>query len=154
MTAKKNMGIKIKIIIDTREQMPFLFKGYPCDITVGTLATGDYSVEINGAIIENGITVERKTLNDLIGALSRGRERFEAELARMKPYSSCAVIVESPFRMLAKGEYTSAMNPYAAVQSVLSMMQKFRVPFLFAESRRQAEFMTFHLLRHFYRHNI
>ena len=139
----------MKIIIDTREQNPFDFIRCGCETQRGTLHTGDYSI----AGFENVVAVERKTLTDLIGCLTDGRERFEAELARMREFESCAVVVESPFRNLAKGKYRSGMNPFAAVQSVLSMTQKFRMPFLCAESRVQAEFLTYHFLRHFDKHH-
>lgn len=148
----------MKIICDTREQYPFTFKQFDCTVTVGTLHEGDYTVAFpqeDGTFkpIENGIAIERKSLSDLMGCLTQGRERFEAELARMKPYESCAVVVEEPFSMLMQGHYRSEMKPYAAVQSILSMTQKYRVPFLWGETRRQAEFIAFHLLRHFYKHH-
>lgn len=148
----------IKIFCDTREQTPFPFTEYPCEVIPHALPEGDYSVAFqqpDGSFmsIPNGITIERKTLSDLVGCLTKGRERFEAELARMKPYESCAVVVESPFTALMQGRYPSEMKPYAAVQSVLSLTQKYRVPFIWGESRRQAEFITFHLLRHFYKHH-
>lgn len=139
----------MKIVVDTREQNPFDFIRCGCAAERGTLKTGDYS--LSG--FEDRVAVERKTLTDLIGCFTDGRERFEAELARMREFESCAVVVESPFRALAKGRYRSGMSPFAAVQSVLSMTQKFRMPFLFAESRVQAEFITFHFLRHFDNHH-
>ena len=139
----------MKIIIDTREQRPFDFIRCGCEAQRGTLKTGDYSI----AGFEDRVAVERKTLTDLIGCLTDGRERFEAELARMREFESCAVVVESPFRALVKGKYRSGMSPFAAVQSVLSMTQKFRMPFLFAESRAQAQFLTYHFLRHFDNHH-
>lgn len=140
------------IIIDTREQLPFSFKGYECDVNYGKLDTGDYSVLINGEHVSNGVSVERKSLNDLIGCFTQGRDRFERELVRMQEFKSCAIVVESPFRKLSYGDYVSKMSPYSAIQSVLSMTQKFRIPFLFAETRKQAEFLTFHFLRHYYVH--
>ena len=148
----------MKIICDTREQYPFTFGKYDCQVQVGTLREGDYTVAFpqpDGTFkpIENGIVIERKSLSDLMGCLTQGRERFEAELARMKPYESCAVVVEEPFIRLMQGHYRSEMKPYAAVQSILSMTQKYRVPFLWGETRQQAEFIAFHLLRHFYKHH-
>ena len=143
------MDKELVIIRDTREQTPFSFSEYPCTVEVGTLKTGDYSVKG----FESVITLERKTLCDLIGCLTSGRERFERELSRLRDYESCAVVVESPFRDLAKGKYRSGMNPVAAVQSVVSMTQKYRLPFIFAESRVQAEYLAFHFLRHFAKHH-
>lgn len=143
------MNKTFTIIRDTREQTPFTFEAYDCEVAVGTLKTGDYSV----AGYEDKVSIERKALSDLIGCLTGGRERFERELARLRDYESCAVIVESPFRYLANGKYRSNLNPVSAVQSVISMTQKFRLPFFFAETRPQAEYIAFHFLRHFVKHH-
>lgn len=34
----------MKIICDTREQAPFTFTGYACEVVAGTIPTGDYSL--------------------------------------------------------------------------------------------------------------
>ena len=63
----------ITAIIDTREQQPLALE---LDTVPGTLATGDYSV--HG--LEDLLTVERKSLDDLLGCMTSGRPRFEREL--------------------------------------------------------------------------
>ncbi len=36
------MGEKMMhVIVDSREQIPFTFEGYPCEVERGTLETGD-----------------------------------------------------------------------------------------------------------------
>lgn len=62
----------MKIVIDSREQCPFTFGGYDCGVVRGALATGDYSL----AHLEHQIAIERKSLDDLLGCLTSGRERF------------------------------------------------------------------------------
>ena len=52
----------MKILIDTREQRPYKFD---IDTVTGTLTTGDYSI----CGLENYISIERKTIDDLIGCL-------------------------------------------------------------------------------------
>lgn len=138
----------MKIIIDSREQKPFHFEGYQVEIETGTLPTGDYSV--SGFI--DRVSVERKNLGDLMGCLTHDRERFTRELERLRGYESVAVVVEEPFSFIASGRYRSKMNPKNAVQSVVSIMQAYRMPFFFAENRIHAERFVFDFLRHFCRH--
>ena len=84
----------MKIVIDTREQMPFDFSAFEdCEAIRGTLNSGDYSVY--GFVSE--IAVERKSVDDLIGCLTHDRERFTAELQRLRGYASALLVVEAPF---------------------------------------------------------
>ena len=78
----------MKIIVDSREQLSYHFQ---TPSIRGTLATGDYSI----AGLEDLIAIERKTLDDLIGCLCNGRERFERELYRGKSLDYFAVIIET-----------------------------------------------------------
>ncbi len=138
------MQKKIPITIDTREQFPFLFECYPCEISHGTLPTGDYG--ISG--FEKVFTIERKSLSDLAGCMTDGRERFEKELVRMKDYESACVIVEEPLNNIRNGIYRSKLNPVSFEQSILSLSLRYRVPFFFGHDRKHAEWLAFNCLRH------
>ena len=138
----------LQIVRDTREQHPFLFEKYPVKVIPGALNAGDYSIP--GFL--DCVAVERKSLADLIGCLTSDRERFIRELERLRGYESAAVVVEASFYELAAGKYRSRFSPENAVQSIVSMMQKYRMPFFFAGTRPDAERFTFDFLRHFYRH--
>ena len=83
--------VKMKIVIDTREQTPLDFERYDCEVVRGGLATGDYSV----AGLESLAAVERKSEEDLLGCLTRERPRFERELARARGMELFAVVVET-----------------------------------------------------------
>ena len=136
----------IPVIVDTREQIPFSFIGFPVTTKPGTLHTGDYSI----AGFENVLCIERKSLGDLAGCMTNGRERFERELERMRSMQCAAVIVEEPFMHINQGNYRSNLNIKSFEQSVLSLMFRYKVPFLFAHNRRHAEEITFNCMRHFY----
>lgn len=142
------MGAAMRIIIDTREQCPFPFAGkYYEDVEVerGALPTGDYSL----AGLVDRIAIERKSLDDLLGCLTKHRARFEAELNRARGLSLFAVVVEAGWADLAQGAYRSRMQPHAACQSVTSFMVKYGVPFLFAGSRAAAEYLCWSILHQF-----
>ena len=140
----------IQIIQDSREQTPFAFDGYPVEVAVGTLEAGDYSL----AGFERKVAVERKSLGDLIGCLSGDRARFEKELARLRGFDACAVVVESSQPTLRLGHYRSAMDAGSAWQSCLAFMQRFNVPFIWCNSRQDAEQVTFDFLRHYHRDRV
>ena len=136
------------IVVDSREQAPFPFRGARYEgvtVEVGTLPTGDYSL----AGLTDKVAVERKELADLVACLGRERERFERELQRGAALDAFAVVVEASWRELASGQYRSRLNPHAACQSVLAFAGRYRVPFLFAGSRAAAEYMTWGFLRQY-----
>jgi len=133
----------MKIVIDSREQAPFLFSGLDCETVRGSLPTGDYSL----VGLESHIAIERKSLADLVGSLTSGRERFTRELERGRGMSVFAVVVESDWANLASGNYRSRMTPESATASVLALSMRNRVPFHFCSSRLEAEQITFNLLR-------
>ncbi|MCI7568994.1 MAG: hypothetical protein MSH25_06415 [Desulfovibrio sp.] len=138
----------MKIVTDSREQLPFSFAGERYKGTVveaGTLAVGDYSLEG----LTDKVAVERKELADLVACLGRERERFERELQRGAALDAFAVVVEASWADLASGNYRSRINPHAACQSVLAFVGRYRLPFLFAGSRAAAEYMTWGFLRQY-----
>jgi hypothetical protein len=138
----------MKILIDSREQLPFAFSGKSFeDVTTeaGSLPTGDYSL----AGLTDLVAVERKSLDDLAQCLGRERDRFERELVRARGLDAFAVVVEGSFEDLAHGRYKSKLNPHAACQSVLSFSARLGIPFFFAGSRAGAEYATAGFLRQY-----
>lgn len=129
----------MKILIDTREQLPYYFQ---TPAIRGTLATGDYS--LSGA--EHLIAIERKTLPDLISCLCNGRQRFERELHRGKTLDYFAIIIEATLTDIISGSYRSKMTPKAAIQSLLAFSVRYRLPIFFAESREYGARITESLL--------
>ena len=138
----------MKIVIDSREQNPFQFDFPDCGTIVGSLYAGYYT--LYG--FESSIAVERKELGDLIGCLTSGRDRFMRELERLRGYDSAVVVVESEFADIVNGNYRSRLNSESAVQSIISIMQKYRMPFFFAGGHKNAERFTYDFLRHAHRH--
>lgn len=138
----------MRILIDSREQLPFAFSGKSFeDVTTeaGSLPTGDYSL----AGLSDLVAVERKSLPDLVACLSHERDRFERELVRARGLDAFAVVVEATFEDLAHGRYRSKLNPHSACQSVLSFSARLGIPFLFAGSRAGAEYATAGFLRQY-----
>jgi ERCC4-type nuclease len=138
----------MKILIDTREQTPFTFEGYDAVPEPATLPVGDYSLPG----FEDRAAIERKTLDDLIACLmGSNRERFERELARGRHYELFWLMVEASLEDVSKGKYRSAMKPHSALQSLISFQIRYRVPFMWAGSRKAAEYYTYWTLAKYLR---
>ncbi len=74
------------LLVDTREKKPLQFSHLPAE--PATLYTGDYSVKG----LEEYFAVERKSLADLAGSLTRERDRFMREMHRLRGYP-CAYLL-------------------------------------------------------------
>lgn len=135
----------MQIIIDTREQLPLDFARYDTDVKRATLTTADYSLQG----LENVVGIERKSESDLLGSLTQGRDRFERELSRLRSYQLRAVVCETSWLRLARGEYRSRMPPHACLQSIIGLSLRYESPFLLVETREAAAYTVFHLFRHF-----
>lgn len=81
----------MKIITDSREQLSLDFSKFRDVESVRTkLDAGDYSV----VGYENLISFERKSVQDLVGTLVSGHQRFLRELERMKNYKEKYILIE------------------------------------------------------------
>ncbi|MBC8427019.1 MAG: ERCC4 domain-containing protein [Desulfobacterales bacterium] len=129
----------MRLLIDSREQLPYSFE---TESEKATLKTGDYSLK--GA--EGLVAIERKTLDDLIGCLTTGRERFERELYRGQALEYFAVVVEASLSAIANGQYRSKMLPKSAIQSLLAFSVRYNLPVFFAENREYGTRITESLL--------
>jgi hypothetical protein len=109
------------IVIDTREKTPWRF-----DVPTvhGTLHAGDYSV----MGLENIITVERKSLDDLLACVGRERNRFKRELQRLRSYRYRSLVIESTADALHAGNWRSGVHPNAALGSLASWQAEYHVP--------------------------
>ena len=97
---------RIHVIIDTREQTPWAFDVRHCITSVGTLHTGDYALAG-----DDGFAIERKSLDDFLGTISTGWERFLREVDRMEGWPAKVVIVEADFERCCFTEYGGEFEP-------------------------------------------
>lgn len=68
---------RLHVVIDTREQTPWHFDSCFAVTSIGTLRVGDYALKA-----DLGFAVERKSLDDFLGTISSGWERFKREIIR------------------------------------------------------------------------
>lgn len=137
--------MKPTIIIDTREQKPFDFS--PAVKTeIATLAIGDYS--IRG--LEHQITIERKSLADLLGSITFGRDRFVRELKAMRQYRFAAILIESTWSEIFLGMYQQQVTPAAVFGSLASFSIRFGVVPIMGEDHAMASQICERLLLNYY----
>lgn len=115
----------LTVLCDNREQRPWALD--PLPMKRATLQTGDYSI----AGLESHIAIERKSLDDLMGCIGKGRPRFERELERLSAFPCRAVIVEANWGDIEAGQYRSKIHPNAAMGSICAWMAR-GIPFIFA----------------------
>ena len=126
------------VIIDTREQTPFTFAGHPNWIG-GTvrrkLSAGDYSAEG----METLLSLERKSLSDLITTLMQGRTTFLKECERLAKCRWRAILVEASYEDV-KSPYgedlcTSA-SPNAVSGTLDAVEARFQIPVIYSSQDR------------------
>lgn len=171
------------ILVDSAESHPFTFTGLRADaakdnrpLVVRTRfeclgrhpnSLGDYAIE--GLV--GRCHVERKSMADAQGtvlgwdteyerrteAVGR-RDRFEKELSNLAKIDAAMVVVEASLHdclelMPQWGVKSAELNAKIFARSVLAYQQDYKVPWLFAGSRRLAEVMTFRFLERFWKYH-
>jgi ERCC4-type nuclease len=120
-----------RAIVDTREKAPWTFP----ELQIGSrsaLRAGDYSIEG----LSGEISIERKSVDDLVGTMFNDGERFERELGELSAMRWSAVVVECDAAdVWAKRYRFSAVPPTAVWSEIARLSAKYPVPFLFLGPR-------------------
>ena len=116
------MKISPTIIVDSREQVPLVFPTLPS--VAGSLPTGDYSA----VGFESVIAIERKSLSDLLGCCGSSRDRFKAELQRLRAYRFRALVIESSVADIARGDCRSQLHPSHVFGALASWSARYTLP--------------------------
>lgn len=131
-------------VVDTREQIPYSFERFTNwigDTKLSGLKTGDYSV----VGYESLISVERKTLSDIVNSLMSGRERFLREMERLSEFKHNHLVIEAS-REEVKSPYRFAegvkAHPNGVVGSLDAISAKFMIPIHYGCNRNLSEEFT------------
>ncbi len=131
----------LTIIVDSREQRPLVFSDAVTTVR-GCLSEGDYAP----ASLVGRVAIERKSLADLVGSLTAGRERFLRELERLKPYAFKAIVVEGSMAEVVAGAYRSRATPASIVGSVCALIADYSLPVIFCDDAKTAAVVVEKLL--------
>lgn len=124
----------ITIVQDSREQTPLSFHEFRGVETVRSgLKTGDYSIEG----YEDQITFERKSVQDLVGTLIGGHQRFLKEMERMQTFKAKYILIEHTptilFQYCMKHGWEKKFN--TIIQSLLAYAHHYQVRVRFCKDR-------------------
>ena len=145
----------MNIIVDTREQQPFSFAGYPeIKIINKKLDIGDYSIEG----FEDIITIDRKkNLSEIVKNLKE--KRFLKELEKMSTYDEAYMLCSFPFINYSKFPEDSGIpkrnwsqlrqGGMAILNKVKKLECDYCIPFLYCNDRLAAERRVVEIFRNF-----
>lgn len=124
----------LRIVIDTREQLPYEFPPERVTAVRRALAAGDYSL----AGRESEFAVERKSLADFVQTVIRGRERFHKELAKLQGYRRACVVIEGSLADITQARYGGGAHPASVLGALISIIVDFAVPVYLCGDRPHA----------------
>lgn len=136
------MAEEIVITTDTREQLFLDFTKFRGVSSVrGTLKTGDYSIQG----YDDTICFERKSVQDLVGTLIGGHERFLREMERMRSFKAKYILIEHTpdilYNYCAKHGWQRKFN--TIIQSLLAYACHYKVRVRFCKDREDmAEYIV------------
>jgi ERCC4-type nuclease len=120
------------ICVDSREIHPLKFTRLKT--VTGTLYSGDYSI----LGLENQFSVERKSIEDLVGCcMNSNRARFERELHRLRGFRFKRLLVVGSRQDIVAGRYYSRIAPKAVLATLGAFEIRFDLPIVFADTRRE-----------------
>jgi ERCC4-type nuclease len=144
------------VIRDTREQAPWTFEGmvlskrlWIVHWQLGTLATGDYSIDG----LAGKLCIERKSAADFTGSVTGGASRFKREHERMAEIAAeggfACVVIEGDLSRICDdldSEAGRRVNSDHILGACASWPARYHVPWFFAGDRRRAEMLAFRIL--------
>ena len=140
----------MKIIIDSREQAPYSFAPPRYEgviVEAATLQTGDYSL----AGLQDRIGLERKSLDDLTGTLTKGRARFERECERGRGFDYFGLMIEASLEDVRGNKYQSQMTPQSLLQTLAAFSVRYGLHVHWCGNRAGGEYMTHAVLSKYLR---
>ena len=124
------------IVTDTREQTPLMFTHLQSERAA--LQTGDYSVRG----LEEVFAVERKSLPDLVGSLTRERGRFMREMHRLRGFQFARLLIIGSELDLARLVAQGRANLAQVEHSLLAISIRYGVPAVRVDSPERAAVMV------------
>lgn len=141
ITNKTLIQDDVIVVQDTRESNPLSLFPFT-KIIRKCLKTADYSLE--GA--EHLVAIELKELGDFVKCCTYDRERFEAELYRMREYEYKAIVIKSTWSAIERKSYRGATSPLAVLGSAMAFAMTANVSIIMAEDHQTAGRLVARLL--------
>jgi len=135
------------VLIDQREVIPLRFS--PAVTTESVLLpVGDYSL----AGASEAVAIERKRNGELQSCCGTDRERFIAQIERMREFPVRWLVVECTFDDVALGLSRSNINPLSVLGTIIKFGSDWQIPTMFCgDANGCAMFVERVLVREFKR---
>jgi len=130
------------ITVDTREQIPWVFPVEFATTRRAALRAGDYAL-----LGDDNFAIERKSLDDFVGTLGTGWERFQRELQRMDGWPAKVVLVEGSMLSIMHHDYNHPNMLPAFVCKRIAQLTMQGVAILFADNETIAAGLCWRILR-------
>ncbi len=139
---------ELTIIIDTREQQPYVFSS-----TINTLSekleSGDYSI----LGYQDKFSIERKSLDDYISSITSDRDRFFRELKRLQKYDFACIVVEGSFpELLNQKLIGDNVNINNVIGTTISIIVDQKIPVYFCTDRQHSILFCEKLITMYHKH--
>ena len=132
-------GHVLQILVDSHERYPWRFTHQQATTERRALLAGDYGVEVDGTLIAS---VERKSLDDLVGTLTGGKLRYL--LAALADVPRSALVVEDRYSAIFK---LVRARPAVMAEGLAEAQVRFpQVPIVFCETRPLAQEWAYRFL--------
>ena len=133
-TASPSCRDGVVIVVDSREQEPYSFDPARVATVRRALPAGDYSLEGS----ETEVAAERKSLEDYVASVVKGRTRFTREVRALAGYDLACIVVEATLEDVLAHRYRSGAHPNAVLGATLSIVVDHGVPVFFCGDRQLA----------------
>jgi len=130
---------KPTVLIDTREKSPFDFSRFPNWIAEEKrhkLDAGDYSLKG----MEKLLSLERKSLSDLITTVIQERPRFFKMCEKLSQYRWRALLIEASYEDIKTPygeEYETVAHPNAVSGTLDALEARFGIPVIYTSTNRR-----------------
>jgi len=127
----------IRLKVDSREQSALEFrKGVFDEIVTEGLPWADYWCEIDGATVP--LVIERKSLSDLWGTMTKGHDRFIVEVNKCILASYHMILgIEASMQTVWQGFPRSTFSGESMLKMLATLRVKYDVEVHFFNSRRE-----------------
>lgn len=137
------------VLVDTREDAPLDLP--TLQTQVQGLPVGDYGVKGFSCWQCPAFVVERKSVNDLVGSVTKGRKRFEREIEKLRQFRFRALLIEGAECEVQLGQYRSMANPTSVMSTLDAYAVRCNLHIIWGQDRQRAAEKLENLVRMFVR---
>ncbi|MCX7048163.1 MAG: ERCC4 domain-containing protein [Candidatus Sumerlaeota bacterium] len=132
----KPLHLKPTVVIDSREQNPLDIRAFP--VVREALPAGDYGVWGHSDLNNPRIIFERKSLDDLIGSLTSGRQRFLREVEVLRRFDFRALVIEASGDQVRAGMFRSQTSPASIIGTLTALQVRGNLHIVWANDHQGA----------------